>query len=74
MSTATEMLSKYLEAEVAVLAGKVVQFNGRALTMADLADIRTGRQEWQRIVNAEAAQAAGAPTIGGLGYSVARFD
>lgn len=76
--TAQEMLAKYLDAEVAVLAGKRVRFSDgqvdRELSSEDLQWIQAGRREWQRIVDAAAFRASGAPTIGGLGYSVARMD
>jgi len=72
MTTATDMLAKYLAAEAEVLGGKTIQFNGRTYTSENLADIRKGRQEWERRVQAEAGKCA--PTIGGLPYSVARFD
>lgn len=35
----------YIEAELAVLKGKSISLNGQTMTMADLADIRKGRQE-----------------------------
>jgi hypothetical protein len=75
MPTAAEMHAKYLEAELAVLAGKDVSFGDppRRLGMEDLDQIRAGRQEWERKVASEAARASGVPTIGGLGYSVASF-
>jgi len=72
MSTATDMLASYLAAEAAVLSGKTVQFNGRTLTSENLSEIRKGRIEWERRVAAETG--GGGPTIGGLSYSVARFD
>ena len=71
MSTPSEMLAKYLEAEAAVLSGKTVSFNGRTLTTENLAEIRKGRLEWERRV---AGTTNRGPTIGGLTYSVARFD
>jgi hypothetical protein len=73
MSTATDMLAQYLAAESALLLGKDVSFNGRRLTMEDLAEIRTGRQEWEARVAAESASAAGAPRMGGLAFSVGRL-
>lgn len=71
MSIATEMVAKYLEAEAALLLGKSVSFGGRTLSSENLAEIRQGRQEWERRA---AAEAGGGATIGGLSYSVARFD
>lgn len=74
MTTAADMLAKYLAAEAAVLTGKEIQFNGRRVSRSDLPDIRAGRKEWEAKVAAESGRAAGAPSIGGLGYSVARLD
>lgn len=59
MTTAAEMLQKYIDAEAAVLSGQSVRFGDRMLTRADLAEIRKGRQEWQQRADAEAARAAG---------------
>jgi hypothetical protein len=53
MSTATDMLQKYLDAEAAILSGQSVRFGERMLTRADLAMVQKGRQGWQRIVDAE---------------------
>lgn len=74
MTIATDMLAKYLEAETALLAGKTVQFAGRTHTMESLEMIQKGRREWEGKVAAENAAAAGVPRMGGMGYSVARFD
>lgn len=74
MTTATDMLAKYIEAEAALLGGKTIQFNGRTLTMESLDMIQKGRREWEGRVNSENNAAKKTPTIGGLGYSVARFD
>ncbi|MCZ2498146.1 hypothetical protein GN316_15380 [Xylophilus sp. Kf1] len=65
------MLAKYLEAEAAVLSGKTVTFAGRTLTTENLADVRKGRIEWERRVQAESARG---PTVGGLSFSTARFN
>ena len=73
MSTATDMLDKYLAAEQAVLDGKTVKFGERLLGMEDLSEIRAGRQEWERKVASETA-GANPPRIGGIGFSVARMD
>ncbi len=71
MTVATEMVAKYLDAEANLLLGKSVSFAGRTLAIEDLGEIRKGRQEWER--RAAAEQSRG-PAVGGLGYSVARFD
>lgn len=47
---AQNMLQRYLTAEQEVLEGRTVSFGGRTLSMADLDEIRVGRQEWERKV------------------------
>lgn len=75
MTTATEMLAKYMAAELAILDGKEVRFADRALRMEDLPEIRKGRQEWERRVSGESRKAAGDNNaIGGATFSVARLD
>ena len=74
MTTATDMLSKYMAAESAVLEGRDVSFGDRRLSMADLPDIRAGRKEWEGRVAAEAQTASRVPTIGGLEVKVANFN
>lgn len=64
MSQATDMLQLYIDAETRVLAGQTVAWGDRSLTRANLAEIREGRREWQRLVNGETAAAAG--RIGGV--------
>ncbi|MYM65441.1 hypothetical protein GTP45_01160 [Pseudoduganella sp. FT55W] len=71
--TPAEMIAKYLAAESALLEGKEARFGDRILRMEDLGEIRKGRQEWeQRSLSAQGA-AAGRPTFGGLGVSLANF-
>lgn len=55
MKTAQEMLDFYLQAEQSVLQGQTVRYGERLLTRADLAEIRKGRQEWQALLDREAA-------------------
>lgn len=78
MATAQEMLDAYTTAELSVLMGKRVRFNDGAtdrwVDKEDLQWIQAGRREWQSKVNAATATARRAPTIGGLGFSVARLD
>lgn len=74
MTQAADMLALYIQAESAVLSGQEFTLGDRRLRRADLADIRAGRREWQAKVSAEQARSAGAPTIGGMGFSVARLD
>jgi hypothetical protein len=73
MSLATDMLAAYIDAELKALIGITVEVAGRKVQMGSLEDIRKGRAEWQRAVNAETAAAAGAPTIGGMAFSQASF-
>ncbi len=63
MSTATEMLAKYLAAEAALLVGKEVSFGDRRLRREDLAEIRAGRREWESRIAAEQRAANGVPSI-----------
>ena len=42
------MIQRYTEAEMAVLDGKSVTFNGQQMTMENLSEIRQGRQERER--------------------------
>ncbi len=74
MTTATDMLAKYLTAEQAILEGKEARMGDRVLRMEDLAEIRKGRQEWEARVANEQAQAAGVPGSGGIRFLNARLD
>jgi len=60
MSTATDMRDRYLEAELAILAGQTIEFGGKRLTMADLATIQAGRKDWERRIAAEQGGRTGA--------------
>lgn len=71
MSIATDMRDKYLAAETAILLGQSSEFNGRKLTMADLATIRAGRLEWERRAQAEANATSGASSPR---FSAANFN
>lgn len=73
MTTSAQMLAKYLDAELAILAGKTISFQGRSMGMEDLAEIRRGRQEWEGRVAQENRGASRSPSINGMSYSVARF-
>lgn len=73
MTTATDMLQKYLIAEAAVLEGKEARIGDRVFRSEDLVQIIAGRREWEAKVNAEAKRLRGAPTIGGMGFAVARM-
>ena len=74
MSTATDMLAKYIKAEGDLLEGKEVRIGDVTYRSEDLAQIRAGRQEWERKVLAERNRAAGAATFGGLSVGRARLD
>lgn len=74
MSTATDMLAAYLAAESQLLLGKETSLGDRRLRLEDLAEIRKGRAEWERRVQAEQGAAAGQQTIGGLSFSLANLS
>lgn len=64
MTTATDMLQRYIDAETAILAGQIVHFRNdaggqRTLTLANLAEVQQGRCDWERRVNSEARIATG---------------
>lgn len=59
MSTATERLQKYLDAETSILAGQEVRLNGRALRRADLQYVQQQIKALQRQVNSETRTSAG---------------
>jgi hypothetical protein len=73
MTDANAMLAKYFAAEAAILEGKEVRFGDRTLRMEDLSEVRAGRIEWERRIAAEVSRAAGRPTFGGTGFSLANF-
>lgn len=62
------VIQRYIDAEMAVLDGKSVTFNGQQVTMENLSEIRQGRQEWERRLAALTARRRGDP-----GYKLARF-
>lgn len=62
------MIQRYIDAEMAVLDGKSVTFNGQQMTMENLSEIRQGRQEWERRLVALTVRRRGDP-----GYKLARF-
>jgi hypothetical protein len=74
MTTATDMLAKYLTAESSLLEGKEVSFGDRRLRMEDLPSIIAGRKEWEGRVAKESATANRVPSIGGLEMKVASFN
>lgn len=62
------MIHHYTDAEVAVLAGKVVTLNGQSMTMENLSGIREGRKEWERRLANHLKQCRGQAS-----YRIARF-
>lgn len=66
------MIQRYTEAEMAVLDGKSVTFNGQQMTMENLSEIRQGRQEWERRLAALITRRRGHP--GYRGYPTIRYD
>ena len=76
MTTATDMLQKYIDAETAILQGQTVRFStgsgDRLLTRANLAEVQAGRREWSRIVDRETA--ANLATSAGNSLSSARYS
>ena len=70
MSTATEMVEIYLQAEKDVLEGKTIQMDGRTMTLEDLDKIRVGRKEWEQRVGSETVVAAGKSSL----YAVSDFS
>ncbi len=67
--TAAQMAQLYQDAEVAVLAGQAFSVAGRSVTLADLPEIRKGREEWERRARAEVDVQQGRQT----GYALAVF-
>lgn len=62
------MIQRYTDAELAVLDGKSIRFNGQEMTMENLSEIRKGRQEWERRLESLVNRQRGRPA-----YKLARF-
>lgn len=62
------MVQRYVEAEMAVLDGKSITFNGQQMSYENLSEIRKGRQEWERRLADSDRKSLGRP-----GYKLARF-
>ncbi|WP_437888358.1 hypothetical protein [Phytobacter sp. V91] len=62
------MIQHYTAAEVAVLEGKSITFNGQQMTFENLSEIRAGRQEWERRKETALRQSQGRS-----GFRLARF-
>lgn len=78
LAEAQAKLAEYLLAESAILEGKEVRLGGpgidRWLRLEDLQEVRKGRSEWERRVSSLSAAASALPTLGGITFTVARFD
>lgn len=79
MSQASDRLARYIAAETAVLEGQEVRREGesggqRMWRGADLAEIRAEIAKLKAEVAAEEAAATNRPSIGGLGFALARLD
>lgn len=59
MSTATERLARYVEAEKKILEGQSVRMSDRMLTRADLSEVRAEIKDLQSQAAAESRTAAG---------------
>lgn len=57
--TAAQMRDLYIAAEAALLQGQAFSWGDRTLTRANLAEVREGRQEWERKAAAQTAVASG---------------
>lgn len=68
MSTASDLLQLYIEAEKRILKGQSYEFGGRTLTMANLSEVRRERQGLERRVIQEQQAAKGQRT-----HSLATF-
>ena len=55
------IIQRYTDAEIAVLDGKSITFNGQQMTLENLSEIRKGRQEWERRLASLLAQRHGRP-------------
>lgn len=71
-------LAEYKAAETRILEAQEVRIGSggtdRVDRQTDLAEVRKGIVEWQRIVDRLSAVASGKPTFGGLTYTSARFN
>jgi hypothetical protein len=60
MSTASDLLAKYLAAEMAILDGQSYRMGERMLTLADLAAVQKERTNLERRVQGETNSGGGA--------------
>lgn len=63
------MLDAYETAEIQILEGKSITFNGQSMTMENLSEIRKGREYWERRYNKISQSQSGS-----RGYKLARFE
>ncbi|MCG9940293.1 hypothetical protein AB7185_04385 [Providencia rettgeri] len=64
-----KMMDVYLKAEMEILQGKSVTFNGQSMTMENLSEIRKGREYWERRYSQSSAANRKSP-----GYKLARLS
>lgn len=69
MSTASDLLAKYLVVEAAILEGQSYRMGERMLTRADLAAVQAERKNLERRVSAESNTASG-----GFRHSLGSFQ
>lgn len=69
MSTASDLLAKYLVAEAAILDGQSYRMGDRMLTRADLLAVQAERKALERRVDAEANT-----SNGGFRHSLGSFQ
>ena len=78
LEDAQQMVSLHTEAIKQLLLGKEVRMGGpgldRWLRFEDLGEVRAGRKEWEARVKSLTQSTSGAPTFGGLSYSLADFS
>ena len=74
MSTASDMVTRYLAAEIQALEAIEATLGDRSVKMAELKQICAERQKWEARLSAELATAARAPSLGSIRFSVARLD
>ncbi|EFM95286.1 MULTISPECIES: hypothetical protein [Actinobacillus] len=69
IENAQAMVEAYTKAEMDVLQGKTVTFNGRSVSRENLSEIRKGREYWEeRLAKLKARRVRG-----GVTFKVARF-
>ena len=69
MSTESDMVAFYIQAEKDILEGKSISINGRAMTRENLQEVRAGRKEWEQRLSNKTASTSGGSSL----YSLANF-